>query len=258
MQANTRICNRNDLKKLFRNGEIPTENHFHSLIDSTINKHDDGFLKDEDDGIVISSSNDTGRFISFFKSIDDLDSFFLVERDGQQPESLTFRSQQDSNKNKDSNTFFFHNTGSLGLGKRSDNKYKLDVKGFAGFEGRVGTYRRGTVPANGKWQTIIDNLDNCQAFEVVARTGLKGKGRFALLHAIALSTFGHSRNSIRKTSAHYGFFWNKLRIRWKSNHTHDYALQIKTIRNYGEEVNIYYTIGKLWDDELFLPGGYYY
>src|SRR3954451_24864311 len=99
MPANTRICNRNDLKKLFRNGQIPTENHFHSLIDSTINKHDDGFLKDEDDGIVISASNNTDRFISFFKNIDDLDPFFLVQRDGRQPESLTFRQEQDNNEN---------------------------------------------------------------------------------------------------------------------------------------------------------------
>ena len=264
MPESTKIINRKDLKDLFRNGEIPTEYHFHSLIDSTINKHDDGFLKSEDDGIVISASKDAHRFISFFKNIDDLDSFFLVERDDQQPESLTFRSQQNSSEQQiedekgDDHTFFFHTTGSLGLGKRSDKRYRLDVKGFAGYEGRSGTYRQGTVPANGQWQTLIGNLDNCQALEVVARTGIKGKGRFALLHAIALSTYGHSRNTIRKTSAHYGFFWNKIRIRWKSNHTHDYALQIKTIRNYGEGVNIYFTIGKLWDDELYLPEEYYY
>lgn len=256
MPSNTKICNRNDLKRLFRNGEIPTENHFHSLIDSTINKHDDGFLKNEEDGVVISASNTTGRFISFFRNMDDLDSFFLVERDGQQPESLTFRAQ--NNEERENNTFYFHTNGNLGLGKRSDDKFRLDVKGFAGFEGRTGTYRRGAVPADGKWHTVLNGLDNCQALEVVARTGLKGRGRFALLHAVAVSTYGHAKNTIRKTSAHYGFFWNKIKIRWKSHHTHDYALQLKTIRNYGDGVTIFFTIGKLWDDELFLPDEYYH
>lgn len=260
MPDNSKISNRKDLKSMFRNGEIPTENHFHSLIDSTINKHDDGFLKNEDDGIVISA-NKPGRFISFFKQVDDLDSFFLVGHNTLQPESLTFRANGAGEDGKENdNTFYFHNNGSFGLGKRSDEAYRLDVKGFAGFEGRTGTYRRGTVPADGKWHTIVGNLDNCQALEVLARTGVKGKGRFAILHAIALSTYGHSKSSIRKTSAHYGFFWNKIRIRWKSNHTHSYALQIKTIRNYGGDADIFFTIGKLWDDELFLPHGkdYFY
>lgn len=255
---NSKICNRQDLKKFFRNGEIPSENHFHSLIDSTINKHDDGFLKDEEDGIVISASPSSGRFISFYKDIDDLEPFFVVEKDDVKPESLIFKPISDNKSDTNKEDFVFDANGSLGLGKKSDKKYKLDVKGFGGMEGRIGTFKQGWVPANGKWQTIVDKLDNCQAFEVVARTGLKGKGRFAILHAYALSTYGKSRNRIRRTSAHYGFFWNKLRIRWKSNHTHDYELQIKTNSNYGDDVKIYFTIGKLWDDALFLPEEYYY
>jgi hypothetical protein len=117
---------------------------------------------------------------------------------------------------------------------------------------------QGQVPSDGKWHSIIEGLDNCQAFEIIARTGKKSFGKFAILHAYALSAFGRSRNRIRKVSAHYGSFWNKIGIRWKSKGTHDYALQLRTNRNYGKDVYIYYKVSKLWDDEKFLPDEYYY
>jgi hypothetical protein len=78
------------------------------------------------------------------------------------------------------------------------------------------------------------------------------------MHALALSAFGRSRSKIRKTSAHYGYFWNKLNLRWKGNSTHDYELQLRTNSNYGDDADIYYQISKLWDDECFLPSTYFY
>jgi len=80
------------------------------------------------------------------------------------------------------------------------------VDGFIESKGRIGSYESGNVLADGKWHTIIKELDNCNAFEIVARTGKKGSGRFAILHALAVSAFGKSRSRIRKTSAYYGFF----------------------------------------------------
>jgi hypothetical protein len=257
---------RDDLKKFFRNGEIPSENHFCTLIDSMINKQDDGFSRDEENGMIISSTVETGRFLTLFKNIDDLDPFFILEKDDKEDPALRLSPAagkrpipaDDHQKNGvDEKSIFFHATGNVGLGKRSDERYKLDVKGFAAMESRVGTYKQGHVPANGQWQTIVANLDNCQAFEVVARTGIKDSGRFAIVHALALSTYGKSSSRIRRTAAHYGFFWNRLRLRWKSNKTHDYELQIKTGRNYGEGVQIYYQITRLWDDLSFLPDTYY-
>ena len=251
-----KICNREDLKKFFRNGEIPSENHFHSLIDSTINKQDDGFSKDKERGLVIAAATESDRLLTFYKQMNDLEPFFMIEKDELEPQSLRLRA--DAVENPDEKSFFFSNEGSLGLGKRSEKSYRIDVKGFAAMTGRTGTFRQGKVPADGKWHTIVQNLDNCQAFEVVARTGKKSFGRFAILHAVALSAYGNSRSRIKKTSAHYGYFWNRIRIRWMSHHTHDYHLQIKTGSNYGENIDIYYSVGKLWDDELFLPDEYYY
>jgi hypothetical protein len=255
----SKIYSREDLKRFFRNGEIPTENHFSNLIDSMINKQDDGFSKDDENGLIISSRGNSKKFITLFKNIDDLNPFFYIEKDEQEIAALRCTPSGDKYEEKEAqNSFFFHVNGSVGVGTRCNEDYKLQVNGFVGLEGRVGTHAQGQVPSDGNWHTIIEGLDNCQAFEIVARTGKKGSGKFAILHAYALSAFGRSRNRIQKVSAHYGSFWNKIGVRWKSKGTHDYSLQLRTNRNYGKDVYVYYKVSKLWDDEQFLPEAYYY
>lgn len=254
--GNSKSFGREDLKKYFRNGQIPTENHFGYMIDSMINKQDDAFLKDKDNGLVIATMGASKRFISLFKNINELNPFFTLEKDEQGVESLKLNPIQESEKFSDDASFYFNVNGGLGIGKRCEEEHRLDVDGFIGIKGRVGTYVKGNVPADGKWQTILENLDNCTAFEVIARTGKRGSGKFAILHAHALSAFGNSRSGIRKTSAHSGFFWNRLRLRFMGT-THNYRLEIKTGNNYGSGVDIFFNISKLWDDKMFMPKEYY-
>jgi hypothetical protein len=114
-----------------------------------------------------------------------------------------------------------------------------------------------TVPADGNWHTIMDHLDHCNAYEVTARVGIHKTGRHALLHAIALSAYGNSHHRIRRTRARFSF-WRpiNIKIRWHGT-THDYALQIKTSRDLGTEVNIKYYVTQLWDDETMgIPDHY--
>jgi hypothetical protein len=258
-KENKKIYGREELKKYFRNGNIPSENDFGFLIESMINKQDDGISKDEIDGLLIYKSELSKRLLTFFNHIDETQPFFLVERDDKKIPSLKFCACNKSEKaDSEENSFFFHEGGKLGVGKRSNENYKLDVKGFVGMEGRIGTYKSGSVLADGQWHSVIKDLDNCQAFEIVARAGVKGKGKFAMMHAIALSTYGRSRSKIRKTRAHYGFFWNKLNLRWKGDSTHKYHLQLRSNCNYGYDTRIFYSITKLWDDESMLPSGYSY
>lgn len=255
-QGNNKSFGREDLKKYFRNGQIPSENHFSYLIDSMINKQDDAFLKDKDNGLVIASMGNSNKFISLYKNINDLDPFFCLEKNEQGVESLKINPVRETEALSDASSFYFDVQGRLGIGKQSQEAFRLDVDGFAGMQGRMGTFAAGKVPADGKWHNILEGLDNCNAFEVVARTGKRGTGKFAILHAIALSAFGGSRSKIRKTSAYYGFFWNKLKLRWRGT-THNYSLQLKTGNNYGEDIDIYYHITKLWDDERIVPTEYY-
>jgi hypothetical protein len=83
----------------------------------------------------------------------------------------------------------------------------------------------------------------------MAYAGVKGKGKYALLHATAISTFGKSRSKISKTCAYYGFWWNKITLRWIGE-TKDFRLQIKTKSNFGEGVKIHFKITKLWDNSF--------
>lgn len=270
------ILKRTDLENLFKDGNIPKEADFKSLIDSMINIIDDGFSKTDKNGFEIKLTDQNyQRFISFFKDRNDFDIFFSVEKSPDSSciilkpgtpddDGISVNDKKNETPLKPGTTdadtkrvkgFYFGTDGSLGIGKKAESPSSLDVNGFVGMVGRVGTYKpQGQVEqaiADGKWHTIIPKLDNCNGFEIIARVGIIGTGKFAMMHAVALATFGRSKGRIRKTSSHYGFFWNKLTLRWKAIDTHNYALQIKTRSNYGNNAVISYKITKLWDDEAF-------
>jgi hypothetical protein len=253
---NQKTFGREELKEHFKNGRLPTEQHFAHLIDSTINKQEDGFSKDEENGMLVAALGSSKRLVSFYKTNDDLNPFFRIEKDERENEALRFQAYTKP-EGEDDKSFFLHNNGSMGIGKPCDPDHTLDVNGFVGMQGRVGTFLSGKVEANGQWHSIIKGLNNCSAFEVMARTGIKGSGKFAITHATALSAFGHSRGKIRKTAAYYGFCWNKISLRWTGS-THNYDLQIRTGSNYGKGIDIYYKITKLWDDDTFMPLSYRY
>ena len=104
--------------------------------------------------------------------------------------------------------------------------------------------------ATGVGHTIVDFLNECHAFEVMAKIGKKGRGLYAMTHAIALSTFalstfGKSHSNIRHTKAYYGSFRNRIELRWAGD-TFNYSLQIRTQRNYGEGRMIQYYVTNLW------------
>ncbi|MDP4209269.1 MAG: adhesin [Bacteroidota bacterium] len=256
---NKKLYGRAELKKYFRNGQIPDETHFAHLIDSAVIQHDDGISKDDENGYIITPTGSSSRLITFYENMDRLAPFFYVEKDMKDSPSLKFQSGT-TNRNtqqQEEASFFLHQDGRLGLGKKSSPNFKLDVNGFTASQGRTGTYLSGKIRADGNWHVIADELDNCQALEIIARAGKKGSGRFSILHAIALSAYGGSHSKIRKTRAHYGFFWNKLNLRWRGD-THNYTLQLRSNSNFGKDVEIYYNVSKLWDDELFLPQDCFY
>ena len=250
---NGKTHGREELKKFFRNGNLPSEQHFTYLIESMVNKEDDGFCKDESNGLHLSASGAAGRLITFYTGIDEMYPLFYVDKGSQELRGLQLHYAGGPEDMKaDENSFFLQEGGRLGIGKHAAERLKLDVKGSVGMEGRMGTFRQKpgdcTVRADGKWYPILEGLDRCQAFEVMARTGVSGSGRFAMMHAIALSAYGHSRGRIRRTCARNGLFWNKLKLRWRGS-THNYALELRSNSNFGTGVMIHYSITRLWDDE---------
>jgi len=65
------LLTRNTLKNLFKRGMVPSEVNFSDLIDSTINKVDDGFSQSNKDGFMLAPQGPNHKLISFFESIRD-------------------------------------------------------------------------------------------------------------------------------------------------------------------------------------------
>lgn len=238
------IKNREQLKAFFKNGKLPNENHFAILIDSVFIKREDGLSINEEDSLMIFPTGDEQKLLSFYDDIKAKKSKWLIVNGKGERKGLILRENE-----KEEPTIYFEVGGHIGIGT-DEPKRKLEVKGLIGSSGRVGTYKEGKVKADGDWHNILEKLDGCHAYEIMAYAGGKeGQGKYALMHATAISTFGKSKSKISKTSAHFGFWWNKLNLRWVGE-THSFGLQIKTNRNYGEGIEIYYRISRLWDSSF--------
>lgn len=255
-----KVSGREKVLTYFRNGQIPTQKHYEDLINSMIHKEDDGFSKDDENGFKIYSDDKYNKLVSFYQDSDATNPFFVISKDKPMPDSIKMQSfGQSQMANADETGVYFHTNGNLGIGKKCDDNYRAEIDGFVASRGRIGTYPTitSTVNADGRWHPIITGLRNAQAFEVMARTGKKGTGKLAIMHAIALNVAGKKGGKIRRTNAYFGFFWNKLKLRWTGDYK-GYSLELKSNSNYGDDVKIYFTITQLWDDSFFLSEDYYY
>jgi hypothetical protein len=233
------IQNRESLKEYFKKGQLPSEGHFHDLIDSSINKVDDGMSKTMEDGLMLAPIGESRKLISFFKNIEDKSSAWRMEVD-ENDADLRF-----TNKIGDS-ILTVSEEGRVGVNNESPQA-NFDVNGNMAMSGRQGNAYKGKVPADGKWHQIITELNGCRMFEIFAGVGKKKTGKYALMHAIAISTYGKSKNKIKKTQGRYGIRGNKIKLRWTGT-TYKFNLEIKTKANYGDNVAICYNIQDLWQD----------
>lgn len=244
------LRNRETLINYFKKGELPKEGHFEDLIESVVNIIDDGISVSIKEGLKITPLGELGNLISFYKEIEDENPQWSLILD----KKNNVLSVNDFNNGK---IVSFTGDGNVGIGTE-EPEYKLDVSGIVSMEGRIGNYNGGNnksdastkVPADGNWHPILSGLDGAQAFEIMAGVGKRKTGKYALMHAIALSTFGgRSSSRIRKTQAHYRWFWHKILLRWRGS-TYDYRLEMRTMIDYGENQFISYNITQLWFDEF--------
>ncbi|MDX2306570.1 MAG: adhesin [Microscillaceae bacterium] len=238
------LQNRETLKSFFRKGQMPTEGNFNDLIDSMINKVDDGMSKTIDEGLQLKPIGTTQKLISFFKSIEEKNPAWSIQVNSGDA-TLSFNNQMGD---KVLSLFTKGNKSYVGI-RNEKPEYELDVRGVTGMHGRIGTLYQGSVPADGNWHPIVQKLDGCHAFEIVAGVGKQKTGKYALIHAFALSTYGKSRNTIRINQAYYGARYNKIELRWTGD-TYSYNLEMRCRRSYGGEFNIQYFISSLWFDTL--------
>jgi hypothetical protein len=249
------------LKKFFRNGALPTSEHYADLIDSVVNRIDDGFDKTERDGLRIASLGASPTLVSLYNGAGAAEAAWAI-RHGRTPGTLHFlRGAEGPDAAADAAAcppgLALSRAGQLGISV-ADPDWRLDVDGVARMRGRIGfPGPEAVVPADGRWHDITGSLTGCQALEVVAGAGgAPGRGRYALTHAIALNAYNprnpvlnwlFGRRSIRRTGAVFGSYADRLRLRWRGT-SRDYHLQIRSGSNFGAGIGIRYYVTRLWFD----------
>ena len=222
------LINRQTLKNYFQKGGFATEKHFVDLIDSSLNMIDDGISINQKQGFKLNPIGFSTRLMSFFKKATQNEPDFTVNINQDNVDGLSINNREGDPLLK------FDQNKQIGV-HTNEPRFDFDVRGVLGIDSKSGNHIVGEVDGDGSWQTIISNLDGINGFEVVASIrGKMGSGRYAMAHAIALSTFGgkSSRNRIKNTNAYYGSFMNRLSFRWVGE-MHNYELQVRTRRHYG-------------------------
>ncbi|HEX8327300.1 MAG TPA: hypothetical protein VF629_07150 [Hymenobacter sp.] len=263
----TNVHSRKVLKGYFLSGNMPTEQHFASLIDSAVNPMDDGFSLAPEYGLQLAADKEQNRLASFYPTLGDVDAnnpawFVELAPASAEASSLSFSEAQalaDAPDAARTGTSRLHLAagGHVGIGT-TDPQQQLDVRGYVASHGRVGTYAddpqnpRTEVPADGQWHPILTNLDGLHAFEIVAAaSGAKGRGRYALTHATALSAFGKSNSRIFRKNAWFWGWFQKIQFRW-TGELHKYGLEMRTASSFGAGSCIVYHITHLFGDSC--PG----
>lgn len=240
--------NRDTLKNYFKSGVRPSEQAFGDLIDSSLNRLDDGFSGSPGTGIELSPLTDNGVVLSTYRTPKDEKPVWEMAI---QKESGDLQIRQCENSENP--------VSKLTLKNKDDEDSKTGDVVFDGTihsPGRKGSYIADKVPADGKWHDLLgkdsDLIEGCWAFEIVAGCGgERGKGKYALLVAIAVHCYG-SRPRIKKVASNFGVFGNRLCLRWvKVKDMNTCKLQMKTFFDYRDGTMIKYQISKLWDNPTF-------
>lgn len=241
--------NRNTLKNFFSDGAMPTAQEFSDLIDSSLNTLEDGFDKSARYGFEIKVQGKNTELVSFYRdnfSEQPLWSFSLDESSN----ALQFKQAENA-------LLTMTHQQRLGIGTAKP-KTTLDVAGVITQHGRQGYQPSGKlhVPADGNWHDISGPLQGCQAFEVMAGTGSKGTGKYALLQAVALNTFNPTGwwfnflNRKKRINVHQAYYLArscKLDLRWQALEQ-GYCLQLRSHTDLGPNVRIRYHLTQLWFD----------
>lgn len=276
--------NRATLKEFFRRGSLPNEEHFHDLIDSSLNMNDEGFSKSQEHGLEILSQSSRSSLLSFFRYEDPGRPLWRIALDPVDRRHLHFREQEAGEAQGEGEGVEGSREPILSLGpggrvgiNTGTPESALDVRGFIRSKGREGVVQKlpreeqgGTpgsekggavIVADGGWKTIAGPFHGCHALEVVAGVGLRRSGRYALLHAIAINAYHPTgfffdlfrrKKPIRVTQAYHRHRSDRLSLRWADG-PGGYLLQLRTRRDYGEgprgkPVRIRYHLTELWSD----------
>lgn len=256
---------RAQLKKKFEAANIGYES-YRALIDSTINKKDDGIDIDERDGLRLAPGSDTGRLLSLFGDRAGTTAEWFIRLNPDNNKGLDISSELTPGR-----TLFLtvdeefiddelQHEVRVGIGTIRP-QFTMDVEGTVAMRARVGTFKADSIPADKQWHTILsegDGLSDCQAYEIFAHIYDNQSERYALTHAVILIAKGRraERIKITRVSSRYlwGRFLNRIKFRIKREYGKE-VVQMKARDHYGftakgQPKTIFYRIMKVWDREF--------
>lgn len=248
------------LKKFFSDGALPSSEHYGDLIESMVNRIEDGFDKTEAEGLRIASLGASPSLLSFYRGAGSSEPAWVV-RHGGTPGTLHLRHAGPpagpGAAVGGAPELALAQGGRVGVHTEAP-AWRLDVDGVVRSRGRIGfAGPDATVPADGRWHAITEPLGGCNALEVVAGVGgAPGRGRYSLMHAVALNAYNprnpllnwlFRRRSIRRQTAMFGSYADRLRLRWQGSNR-DYRLELRSQSNFGAGVAIRYYVTRLWFD----------
>ena len=235
------IKSRSELKKSFRKGCIPSEDDFFNLIDSLSHVNDDDFYN-RYNGLKLTSVGSSNIMVNFLNNFEEKFTVWTLEKYNSDNRlyGITL------NDLKGDSVLSINLDGNVGIGVKNPTS-RLDVDGNIKYKGRIGNYSSGKVLADGKWHTVLSELKDCHAFEIIAKMSKYHKGVHSILYAIALNAFNGKCKNIKTTDAYYNSFRDKIDIRWNGD-TFNYRLEIRSKKDQGEGAYINYNIGSLWSE----------
>jgi hypothetical protein len=253
---------RAQLKKKFEAANIGYES-YRALIDSTINRKDDGIDIDERDGLRLAPGSDSGRLLSLFGDRAGTAAEWFIRLNPENTKGLDISSELTVGR-----TLFLtvdeeivddelQHEVRVGIGTIKP-QFTLDVEGTVAMRARVGTFKAESVPADKQWHTILaegDGLNDCQAYEIFAHIFDNKTERYSLTHAVILIAKGRRGERIKITRASSRYLWgrflNRIRFRIKREYGKE-VVQMRARDHYGFTVDgkpkmIFYRVTKIWD-----------
>lgn len=227
--------NRNTLKEYFKRGSMPNQKHFCELIDSMVNISDDGIDKNPDDGLRLAPSKDNTPVISLYtNTLDSLPEWKIFLGNNGQLHLTPLGAEEPM--------LSLYPNGRIEM-----NQPGMDIQingslSATRFDGAI----RGRFPADGEWHTIQVPTEGCRAYRIMAGCGKLKSGQYALVEAIAMHCYGKHRK-VRTNQSWFGSFFNKIRFRWQGS-GQKCKLQIRSGRNYGDDIFVCFQITDLWKD----------
>lgn len=256
--------NRETLKKSFGDGEMPSVADFGDLIESMLNINDDGIVINKGEGLRLTQITGNTKVLTFCGDIEQKSAAWSIGVDTHRA-SLSLgvgvaTGERQGERGIDAGDGGGHAVlillapGADGLARvginNSDPRYELDVSGTVSSSGRIGVAGTLVAPADGKWHTISDAYFGCTALEVMAGVGKQNSGKYALMHAFAMKTFG-AKGEFTYHQTHHDAKRHRMQLQWipAANHDKDaYQLQIRVNCAYGDGVRIRYHVTSLWFD----------